>query len=583
MAVIRIHPRARRLFVAGLALLSACSGGDGGPTGSQSTVPGAPRNAAATPLNARATVQWAAPESDGGSPVLRYRVTAVPGGATATVDAPATTASIGGLVNGTAYTFTVTAVNAVGEGAASAPTTPVIPREELAPGPPDPPTSVQATAGSGQATVSWTASARTGGSPLRRYRVTAAPGGATITVDAPATLAVVAGLTNGTAYTFTVVAIADGGESAASAPSAAVTPAPAGAAARWVSGYYVGYQRDLYPPNEVDMTLMTHLIVGRIRPAPDGSVITNFDIDDVSGPAMARTLSTRAHAAGKKAILMLGGSGEHAGFVGAASPINRARFVANLLRVMDELGYDGLDVDWEPIEQADRAPLLALLQALRAARPGIILTVPVGWINNNFRSDADAWYAQLANAVDQMNLMTYDMAGNWGGWESWHHAALYDEAPHRPSSVSSSVAAYLDAGVPASKIGIGIGFYGSCWRGVTEPRVALDGRPGVSQGNSDNDMSYTTIVGRYLSAGTRRWDAAARVPYLSFPQGAGPQNCNFVSYEDEESIAAKGQFVRGQGLGGTIIWTIGQGRVPSAPAGSRDPLLKAVHQAFLAP
>ncbi|HEX6039444.1 glycosyl hydrolase family 18 protein [Longimicrobium sp.] len=581
--MIPIHLRARRLLVAGLALLSACSGGDGGPTGSQSTAPGAPRNASATPLNARATIQWSAPESDGGSPVLRYRVAAVPGGASATVDAPATSATVAGLTNGTAYTFTVVAVNAVGEGTASVPTTPVTPREELAPGPPDAPTNVQATAGNAQATVSWTAPARTGGSPLRRFRVTAAPGGATVTVDAPAAVAVVGGLANGTAYTFTVVAVTDAGESAASAPSAAVTPTSAGPAARWVSGYYVGYQRDLYPPDQVDMTLMTHLVVGRIRPAADGSVIADFDIDDVNGPAMARTLSTRAHAAGIKAILMLGGSGEYAGFVGAASPANRARFVTNLLRVMDELGYDGLDVDWEPIQAADRAPLLALLQALRAARPGIILTVPVGWINNNFRSDADAWYAQLANAVDQMNLMTYDMAGNWGGWESWHHSALYDEAPHRPSSVSSSVQAYLDAGVPAAKIGIGIGFYGSCWRGVTEPRVALDGRPGVSQGNSDNDMSYTSIMTRYMAPGARRWDTAARVPYLSFPQGTGPQNCSFVSYEDEESIAAKGQFVRSRGLGGTIIWTIGQGRMPAAPAGSRDPLLKAVHQAFLAP
>lgn len=484
--MIPTHLRARRLLVAGLALLSACSGGDGGPTGSQLTLPGAPRSAAATPLNAQATVSWAAPESDGGSPVLRYRVTAVPGGASATVDAPATTATVAGLANGTAYTFTVTAVNAIGEGAASAPTAPV-------------------------------------------------------------------------------------------------TPTAAGGPARWVSGYYVGYQRDLYPPDQVDMTLMTHLVVGRIRPAADGGVVANFDIDDVNGPAMARTLSARAHAAGTKAILMLGGAGEHAGFVGAASAANRPRFVANLLRVMDELGYDGLDVDWEPIETADRAPLLALLRDLRTARPGIILTIPVGWVNNNFRGEVDSWYVQLAGLVDQVNLMTYDMAGNWGGWQSWHHAALYDEAPNRPSSVSSSIQAYLDAGVPAERLGIGIGFYGSCWRGVTEPRVPLDGRPGVSQGNSDNDMSYTNIVTRYLTAGARRWDAAARVPYLSFAAGTGPQNCNFVSYEDEESIAAKGQFVRSRGLGGTIIWTIGQGRLPSAPAGSRDPLLKAVHQAFLQP
>lgn len=569
------------LAAAMAVLLAACDGG--GPTNSQSTAPGAPRNAAATPLNAQATVSWAAPASDGGSAVLRYRVTAVPGGASATVDAPATTATVTGLANGTAYTFTVTAVNAVGEGPASAPTAPVTPREELAPTAPGAPRDVRATAGNAQAVVSWTAPASTGGSPVRRYRVTAAPGGATVTVDAPATVATVGGLANGTAYTFTVAAANDAGEGAASAPSAAVTPAAAGGPARWVSGYYVGYQRDLYPPDQVDLSLMTHLIVGRIRPAPNGEVIANFDIDDVNGPAMARTLSTRAHAANRKAILMLGGAGEHAGFVGAASPANRARFVANLVRVMDELGYDGLDVDWEPIQAADREPLLALLRELRAAKPGIILTVPVGWVNVNFSHEVDAWYVQLAGLVDQMNLMTYDMAGNWGGWQSWHHAALFDEAGNRPSSVSSSIQAYLDAGVPAARLGIGIGFYGSCWRGVTEPRVPLDGRPGVSQGNSDNSMSYANIMTQYMAPGARRWDAAARVPYLSLAALAGPQSCNFVSYEDEESIAAKGAYVREKGLGGTIIWTIGQGHLRNAPVGSRDPLLKAVHQAFLQP
>jgi chitinase len=578
--VILIHRLTRRIAAATVLLLAAC---DAGATGSQSTVPSAPRTPAATPLNAQATVTWAAPADDGGSPVVRYRVTAVPGGASATVDAPAESATLAGLANGTPYTFTVVAVNAVGDGPASAPTAPVTPREELAPTAPEAPSEVRATAGDAQAVVSWTAPARTGGSPVLRYRVAAAPGGASVTVDAPATAATLPGLANGTAYTFTVRAVNAVGESPASAPSGAVTPQRPAAAARWVSGYYVGYQRDLYPPGEVDVSLMTHLIVGRIRPAANGDVIADFDIDAVNGPAMARTLSARAHAGGRKAILMLGGAGEHGGFVGAASGANRARFVTSLLRTMDALGYDGLDIDWEPIEAADRAPLLALLRALRAARPGILLTIPVGWVNDNFRGEIDAWYVELAGLVDQMNLMTYDMAGNWGGWQSWHHSALYDEAPNRPSSVSSSIQAYLDAGVPAVKLGIGIGFYGSCWRGVSEPRVPLDGRPGVSQGNGDNAMSYTNILRDYMAPGARRWDAAARVPYLSFARGAGPQGCTFVSYEDEESIAAKGAFARDRGLGGTIIWTIAQGRVPTAPAGSRDPLLAAVRQAFLQP
>jgi predicted phage tail protein len=82
-------------------------------------------------------------------------------------------------------------------------------------------------AGNAEATVSWTAPAVTGGAPITGYTVTAAPGGATCTTTGAVTCTVT-GLTNGTAYTFTVVATNGVGNSAASEPSASVTPmAPA--------------------------------------------------------------------------------------------------------------------------------------------------------------------------------------------------------------------------------------------------------------------------------------------------------------------------------------------------------------------
>jgi chitinase len=341
----------------------------------------------------------------------------------------------------------------------------------------------------------------------------------------------------------------------------------------------VGYQRSLYPEQSVDFSVMTHIFVGRIRPATDGSVITDFDIDAVNGPAMARTLSTRAHGAGRKAVLMLGGDGEHAGFVGAASDANRARFVANLLRTMDDLGYDGIDVDWEPINAADRAPLLALLRELRAARPGMLLTIPVGWVNANFPSEVDGWYAQVAGVVDQMNLMTYFMAGPYSGWVSWHSSALQDHAGNRPSSVASSAQIYLAAGVPAAKLGVGIGAFGSCWRGLTGPRQTVGS--GVTMLAGDNAMSYANIMSQYYLSTARVWDDAAKVPYLSFTTPRGPQQCNFVSYEDEQSVTAKGAYVRGAGLGGAILWTVGQQHLPNQPVGSQDPLLKAAYSSIV--
>jgi uncharacterized protein (TIGR02145 family) len=88
---------------------------------------------------------------------------------------------------------------------------------------PDAPTSPIATAGNTQASVAFTAPASNGGSAITSYTVTSSPGGFTASgASSPLT---VTGLTNGTAYTFTVTATNVTGSSLASTASAAVTPA----------------------------------------------------------------------------------------------------------------------------------------------------------------------------------------------------------------------------------------------------------------------------------------------------------------------------------------------------------------------
>jgi uncharacterized protein (TIGR02145 family) len=183
------------------------------------TVPGPPTSVVAIAGNASASVAFVAPTNNGGSAITGYTVTSSPGGITAT--GPTSPINVTGLTNGTAYTFTVVATNAIGNSSPSTASSAVTPSAPTVPGPP---TSVTAVGGNAQATISFTAPASNGGSAITGYTVTSSPGGITATgATSPLN---VTGLTNGTAYTFRVVATNAVGNSVASAASTAVTPVP---------------------------------------------------------------------------------------------------------------------------------------------------------------------------------------------------------------------------------------------------------------------------------------------------------------------------------------------------------------------
>jgi hypothetical protein len=183
------------------------------------TAPSAPQSPQAVAGYTAATVSWSPPTNDGNSPISGYTVTASPGGATVSVDGNLTQAAVRGLTNGTSYTFQITAANAAGTSAASAATNAVVPTVTV----PEAPASVSTAPAGGAVNLTWLPPVSDGGDALSGYVVTADPGGATVSTDAVTTNATITGLTDGTSYTFSVVAT-NGIGAGAAAVSAATTP-----------------------------------------------------------------------------------------------------------------------------------------------------------------------------------------------------------------------------------------------------------------------------------------------------------------------------------------------------------------------
>ncbi len=359
-------------------------------------------------------------------------------------------------------------------------------------------------------------------------------------------------------------------------PALASTAGAAATPTRWVMGYYVGYQRNLMPANQIEWHSLTHLVVGPVTPRADGTLDTSFDVDATHGPAMAKNLARLAKQHGVVPMLMIGGAGAHDAFAAAATD-HLSTFVDNLVSTMNSYGFSGLDLDWEPIVGGDRPHITALVNMLRAELPSAVLTMPVDPTSKTFPT-APSFLGGLSKKLNRIDVMTYGMAYAYSGWRSWHSSALTGARSNTPTAVDVSVKSYRAVGIPADKLGVGIGFYGMCWTGkVTGPRQSLGGSHEVAD---DNVMSWINIRKNYVTKANYKYDSSAQASYLSYAKPHGPQHCTYVSYEDQRSITAKARWAKSHGLGSLIVWTVNQGHLRSAPAGHRDPLLSVARQNF---
>jgi chitinase len=345
----------------------------------------------------------------------------------------------------------------------------------------------------------------------------------------------------------------------------------------WVDAYYpVWVQRTNLPPDKIDFSAFSQIIQFSIMPTASGD-IDQSDYNAVT-PAISEPVVKRAHAAGDKVIICLGGENSGPRISTAIAPTLRQEFVSSLTQFVKTRGYDGIDIDMEPIADKDIPNYVSFIHDLRRSLDSVDKNLVLTAAAPTAPGPVPAMFARLQRQFDQINVMTYDLSGPWPGFKSWYNSSLYgngsqflfDTIPY--PSIINVLQRYTDAGIPAPKLGIGIAFYGYAWKGIAAPAQPI-------QGATMNYIDYGSIMDQYYSKAVYHWDNTAHAPYLGIPNN-DPSKSLFISYDDERLCREKVLYAKSHQLGGVIIFDLGAGFRPNQPSGQQDTLLKAVKKAW---
>lgn len=279
----------------------------------------------------------------------------------------------------------------------------------------------------------------------------------------------------------------------------------------------------------------------------------------------------------------------------ALTSTSRQKFAKSAVKFIRDYGFDGVDIDWEyPVSgglpankyrAADKVNYTLLLQEVRrqldlastADGKKYYLTIAVGAGADKI---ANLEVAKIAAILDWINIMAYDFHGSTWETKTGHHAGLYSEVD--TLSADDAVRGYLNAGAPASKLVLGLGFYGRGWKGIpatnnglyqTSTSPSWDGTA-TSQGTFENGvLDYWDIADRLRrepSVYQRHWDDVAKVPWVYAPTLEGG---TFYTYDDPESIRLKVRYLKQKGLGGAMFWELDS----DERAGGQPGLLDAIN------
>ncbi|XP_050214976.1 class V chitinase-like [Mercurialis annua] len=311
---------------------------------------------------------------------------------------------------------------------------------------------------------------------------------------------------------------------------------------------------------DINSALFTHLFCAFADVNPQTYQLTISSANQPQFSTFTQTVQKKNSKV--KTLLSIGGGGANVNIFAsmASQSSSRKSFIDSSINLARSNNFHGLDLDWEyPSDATQMTNFGSLLtewktavatEAKNSGKPPLLLSAAVLYISNYYSPSVSYPIQAISNSLDWINLMAYDFFGpGWFPSATGPPAALYN--PGRPESGDNGVKSWIQAGLPAKKLVLGMPFYGWSWRLVNANNNGIYAPANGAGLAGDGSIGYDQIK-TFITQNN-----AVKVYNGSIVTDYCYSGTTWIGYDDLQSISTKVSYAKSKGLLGYFAWHVG--------------------------